>query len=123
MLLGLVMWVSNMMVDEAALAALPANHREYFETYPAWLNWLNTIAEWVGLAGAIGLLLRKAWSVPALLVSAVCLLLQFVGGFVATNGLALVGALYAVVIPAVVTAIGFACWWYADRAKKRGWLV
>lgn len=122
MLLGLVIWISNLMIDEAALAAMPVDQRTYVETYPGWLNWLNTLAEWTGLAGAIALLLRKAWAVPALLVSAVCLLMQFAGGLVATDGLALVGPVYVAVIPAIILSISTACWWYAHRAKKRGWI-
>lgn len=121
MLIGVALWFTGLSHDDAALASMTEGQQQFVENYPLWLRWVYGIAVFAGLLGAAGLLLRKGWAVPALLVSVVCVLVQFLGGL-ATNAVALAGVVSAVVIPIVVLAIGAAIWWYADKARKRGWM-
>jgi hypothetical protein len=85
---------------------------------PVWVSAAFAVAVWVGLLGAILLLMRQKFARAAFAVSLVAVLVQLAGIlFVmkpAPGGQP--AALYAVVV------IGAVLLWFADWAAKRGWL-
>ena len=62
MLFGVMAWVMDLMTDEAALAEFSEAQRQLYAARPQWLFVVYGVAIFSGLAGAIGLLLRKSWA-------------------------------------------------------------
>ena len=96
----------------------PAAERE--AGYAAMASWqwgVFAVAVWSGLIGAVGLLLRKRWAVLALIVSLIAAAFQY--GYEAV-----MGRLPADVMPMAVTIIvvGVALVFFANSARRRGWL-
>ena len=62
--MGCYMYVAQVTMSAADLAALPAQQRELWEAMPGWVTGAYAVAVWAGLAGAIGLLLRHRLARP-----------------------------------------------------------
>lgn len=123
MLIGVMSWVMDLMTDEAALAQMSEAQQQLYRARPSWIFVLYAIAIFGGLAGAIGLLMRKRWSVTALAVSLVAVVVQF--GYIlgAMDAIALLGFAAAAAFPIVIFLIGAALLWFASHAKKSGWFT
>jgi hypothetical protein len=80
------------------------------------------IATLGGLVGALGLLMKRAWCIPALLVSFIAVMIQF--GYITfgMDAIKLLGLAAATAFPAFIVAMGGVSLWYATRAKANGWL-
>lgn len=123
MCVGVMAFAMDLMMDETTLAALPEAQRTLYETRPSWLIAVYAVATLGGVAGAIGLLMKKAWAVPALLISLVAVIVQFGTVMLVMDAIALLGAAEALTFPAVIVIIGAASWWFGTVAKQRGWLA
>jgi xanthosine utilization system XapX-like protein len=88
---------------------------------PAWQMWVYAIAVWSGLLGAVGLLLRRRWAVPVLLVSLVGAAGTFLPFAIVpkVRELATEGDAIAAII---VNALCWTSFWFARHSKQRGWL-
>ena len=83
----------------------------------SWEWGVFAVAVWSGLIGAVGLLLRKPWATPALLLSLIAAAVQY--GYAAVQrGIA--GDKLA--IPISVLVVGFILVIIASRARRAGWL-
>jgi hypothetical protein len=122
MLFGVMAWTMDLMTDETALAQMGEGQRQIYAARPHWLFIVYAIAIFSGLAGAIGLLLRQGWCIPALAISLLAIIIQFGYTFLAMDVIRLLGAAAAVSFPIVIFAIGAALLWFAVRATRRGWI-
>lgn len=122
MAIGVMMYLLDVTMSPEQVAALPAAQRELNEARPMWVMASYALATWVGLAGALGLLMRKAWAVPLLLVSLVCVVVQFGAIVFVLGAVEKLGAATTLPLPIVIVVIGLASWRYALKAKARGWL-
>lgn len=122
MLFGLMALAMDAMMDDAALAALPEAQRALYLDRPQWLFVVYATAIFSGLAGAIGLLLRRAWSIPLLLLSIVAIVLQFGYTLFGMDAIGRLGAAAALPFPLLILGIGIALWAFALHARRRGWL-
>lgn len=115
---GCVMYVMQVGVDPAAL---PNDQRAVWDATPPWMVGAYATAVWVGLAGAVALLMRRRLAEPLLLVSLIAVAVQF-------SGLLLVPELRALMtsdmllLPFVILAVCFVIWSFARRARRNGWL-
>jgi magnesium-transporting ATPase (P-type) len=99
----------------------PLDQRVLAASRPMWMIAAYAIAVWVGLAGAVLLVLRRKLAEPLLLISLVATVATFlpyavvpaVRDNVSTNDIA--AAL-------VVTAICWTIYWFARHSRQRGWL-
>ena len=93
----------------------------YFNTMPAW-TWVAWIAGvGGGLLGALTLLLRRRWAVPAFVVSLLGLLAGWVYAFGLSNGAEVMGAylpMQMVIFVACVIQLAYA-WWLLRRSVLR----
>ncbi|WP_260482689.1 hypothetical protein [Sphingomicrobium flavum] len=48
---------------------MPAGAIEYYEGFPIWMDMAWAIAIWFAVAGALLLLVRKAWAAPVFLIA------------------------------------------------------
>ena len=118
MALGCVGYLASVLVDPATL---PLDQRNLMEARPLWMVCAYAIAVWVGLIGAVMLLMRKAIAEKLLLISLVGAVLTFapyaivpaVSNLVSTNDIA---------VAVVVILITWTIYWFSRRSRQRGWL-
>ena len=88
------------------------------DTVPTWVSGAFAVAVWVGVSGAILLLMRQRLARTAFALSLVAAIVQLAGVLFVAKPVSggQPAALYAAV------AIGLVLLWFADHAIKRGWL-
>jgi hypothetical protein len=95
---------------------------EYFYGIPSWAIAGWAIAVWFALAGSIGLLLRKCWSVWAFGISIVGMVLSTVHGFFLSEGLEIMGDSY-LYMTILVWIIAIGLFFYARAMSSKGVLT
>ncbi len=116
-----VVYVFHVSMSAEDMAKLPAIEQDVMYNSPVWVTAAYAVAVWAGLAGAIGLLLRRAWAQPLFILSLVGVVVQFGWLFSATEWLAVKGPSSAA-FPVVIAVIGAFLIWFAGHAQKRGWI-
>ena len=116
---GVAMYLSTVGLFGDPMAGLNEAERAAAASIPAWLTGAFAIGTFAGLIGSLGLLLRKAWALPVLVVSLVALLVMegwivFLSGMLEVAGLA---------VPITVSVGAVLLVWLASHARGRGWLV
>jgi len=74
--LGCIMYLMHVLADPNTL---PLDQRVALEAEPAWVTGANAIAVWVGLIGAILILMKRKLAEPVMLVSLVGVLVWLAG--------------------------------------------
>lgn len=119
--MGCYAYVTQVSMDPAALARLPAEQREIWAAMPGWAVGAYAVAVWAGLLGAIGLLLRRSWAKLAFAASLLGVIVQFGWTFLATPILDTMGA-SAAAFPLFILVVAALLLWFSGMAAKRGWL-
>ena len=88
---------------------------------PDWLFVPFAIATIGGTLGSLGLLLRKHWAQPVLLLSLLAIIVQFGAHYLLTPMWQMSGAGGAV-LPLCIGLIGLGLWLLARKASARGWI-
>jgi hypothetical protein len=91
------------------------------DAIPAWVSAAYAVAVWVGLSGALLLLMRHRLARIAFIVSLVAILVQFGGLYLASPGGA-PGGMSQAAFGAFVALAGVVLVWFAHHAAARGWL-
>src|SRR3546814_494972 len=86
---------------------------------PAWLYVFYGLATFGGVAGSIGLLLRRRWAVPVYLLALVALVLQVVASYAVTPAWSVSGAA-GLAFPVLLVAIAICLWLFSRRMAARG---
>ena len=120
-LMGVVSYITWVTTSPEALANMPEAERALMESAPAWATGVFAIAVFAGTLACVGLLLKKAWSVPMFLVSLVAIVVQFTHWLFMTAAIEVYG-METVVMPLLVTMVGVFLVWYSRSVKARGWL-
>ncbi len=120
-LIGVMTYVMQVTMSEAAIAALPEGQQAFIQNSPVWVTAAYAIATNAGALGCVLLLVRQSWAYLVLVVSFAGILVQnlygyFMGGAVEVYGAAGVG------LSVAVMAIGAFLIWYAKGATDKGWL-
>ncbi len=92
-----------------------------YDITPGWLYVVFAIAVVTGFIGSVGLLLKKKWSIPVLLVSLVAVVIQMAYFVFVSNSVELLG-MTSVIMPSVVILFALFLWYYSKRANVSGWL-
>ncbi len=117
-LMGVAAYLNQMTMD---LSALPEAQRFFYQSIPAWATAAFAIAVFAGVAGSIGLLLKKRWAIPVLVVSFVGAVVQMTHSLLLGNGLEVFGT-SALILPLITLAIGLALIGFAMLSKNRAWI-
>lgn len=120
--IGCYFYLVQVRMGPAELAALPQAQADAFAGMATWQWSVFAIAVWIGLAGALALLLRSRWATPLLAVSLVAAIIQYGYTFAATPILSTMPAMEAVPLPAAIIVIGAILVWLALAARRKGWL-
>ena len=119
-LFGVAMYLMQVGMVPSSAEMSPAE-RSLMESSPMWVTGLFAIAVFGGAAGTLGLLLRKRWARPLLLLSLAAVILQFGGWLLATDAIKVIGpSVFA--MPAVIVAVAILLAWLATVGVRRGWL-
>lgn len=118
MALGCVSYVMHVFADPSTM---PLDQRAAYAAEPAWITGAYAVAVWVGLAGAILLVLRRRLAEPALLLSLVATLV-WLAGLVLVRDLRENMSANDLLVAIVVTALTWTIYWFARHSRMRGWL-
>ena len=118
MALGCAVYVMHVTADPAAL---PLDQRAAYAAEPSWLTGLNAVAVWVGVIGAVLLVMKRRSAETVLLVSFIATVLWLEGMLLvptlrdalSTNDIA---------VAVIVTLITGTIYSFARHSRQRGWL-
>ena len=116
--LGCVAYVMHVLTDPATL---PLEKRTAFEALPAWVVGAQAVAVWVGLAGAVLLVMKRKVAEPLLLVSLIAVLVWLAGLLLATEVRENMSA-NDLLVAIVVVALTWTIFWFARHSRQREWL-
>jgi hypothetical protein len=116
--IGVFMYLSSVGLFGDPMTGLSEAERAAASSIPAWITGAFAIGTFAGLIGSLGLLLRKSWAQPVLVVSLIGLLvlegwIVFFSGALEAFGLT---------FPILVSAGAVLLAWLASHARGRGWL-
>ena len=120
-LLGVAAFVMQISMTPEMIAELPEAQQALLESMPQWVLIAFAIAVFGGVLGALGLVLRKVWSLLFLWLSLFAVLAQQSYTFLMSDTLQVMGV-QAAVMPALVTIIAVALVMIARNANTRHWL-
>ena len=115
---GAYLFANSLQIDPASL---PLDQRAIFEATPQWMTIAWAVAIGSGLLGAIGLLLRRRFAEPLLLISLIAVVVQFSGLFLVKQLRELTPEDH-LVLPILILLFAYAFWQTAKLARRRGWL-
>ena len=118
MALGCAIYVMHVTADPAAL---PLDQRAAYAAEPAWVTALNAVAVWVGLIGAVLLVLKRRLAEALLLVSFLATLL-WLAGLLLVPALRNALSTNDVAVAVIVTLIIGTIWSFGRHSRQRGWL-
>jgi hypothetical protein len=116
--LGCISYLVHVLANPAAM---PLDQRAAYEAEPVWVTGAYAVAVWVGLAGAIFLLLKKKIAEWLLLVSLVAVLV-WLAGLVLVSPLRESMSANDLIVAMIVAALTWTIYWFARHSRQRGWL-
>ena len=116
--LGCAIYVMHVTADPAAL---PLDQRAAYAAEPAWVTALNAVAVWVGLIGAVLLVMKRRLAETLLLVSFIATLL-WLAGLLLVPALRNALSTNDVAVAVIVTLIIGTIWSFGRHSRQRGWL-
>ena len=116
--LGCVAYLSHVLADPNALTL---DERAAYLAEPAWVTGAYALAVWVGLAGAILLVMKRKLAEPVLGVSLVAVLVWLAGLLVVAP---LRNSMSAndLIVALAITAVTWTIFWFARHSRQREWL-
>jgi len=120
-LAGCVAYLSDVMMSPEDLAKMTMAQQAAYAARPAWSVAATAIAVWGGAAGCVGLIMRRSWAAPALVVSLVALVAQDASFFIISKTAPIDTA--ALALQGCVLLIGVGLVLLSRRAAARGWIA
>ena len=116
--LGCIIYLMHVFTDPATL---PLDQRTAYEAEPAWVTGANAVAVWVGLIGAILVVMRRKAGEWLLLISLVAVLV-WLAGLILVTPLRENMSANDLLVAIVVTVLTWTVYWFARHSRQRGWL-
>ena len=120
-LLGIMAFVSQMLMTPEMLAQMPTAEQELYQSTPMWVTVAFAIAVFTGTIGSLVLLMKKALSLKILMISLVAVFAQMFYLFVLANAFAVYG-ISGSIMPAMIIVVAIALVRWAKCLKARGLL-
>jgi hypothetical protein len=102
-------------------ASLPADQRQLAALLPWWHTAGYALGVWAGLAGSIGLLLRRRWAEPLLGLSVAGVAI-WISAFFLVREIRETASTDVLSIPVVVLVLTWTIFWFARHSRQRTWL-
>ena len=118
-LLGASAYLMDVTMSPEAVAKLGAAERAMYASRPAWFVVAYASAVWFGVAGSVGLLLRKRWAAPLFLLSLLGLIAQDLALFSRPEVRA---DLTVILLQGLVFVIAVSLLLLARKGGREGWL-
>jgi putative Mn2+ efflux pump MntP len=115
---GAFLFANSLTLDPATL---PLDQRAIYDATPQWMTIAWAVAIGTGLIGAVGLILRRRFAEPALLLSVIAVAVQFSGLFLVKQLRELTPEDH-LIVPVVILVLAYAIWQSAKMARRRDWL-
>ncbi len=119
-LAGIANFTYQVFFTDSMVALMSPEQKELILSNPTWMKIVFGVATILGLAGSIGLLMRKKWAITALLVSFIAVVIQMGYSSFATDALKVMDQ--SPVFPAMIVIFSAILWWYSKRSDARGFL-
>ena len=119
-LMGCAMFGIEMFAQEAAMESMTAEQKAWARSIPGWIYVVYALAVSTGVAGSVGLFLRKGWTIALFAVCLVAVIVQMIYAMVIAGGLQVMGPSGAV-MPSVVIVFAAAFLWFSWFARSRSW--
>jgi len=107
---------------ESYMGAFTPEQLDYFYAFPVWMTVFWALAVWSAVAGSIGLLLRKRWTVCAFGISVVSMVMTTIYNFGLSNGAEIMGST-GVIFSVIIWVLSLLLLWYAWWMSRRGVLA
>lgn len=118
-LLGCAFFGMEMFAQEAVMASMAEDQKEWARTIPGWIYFVYGLAVTTGVLGSLGLFLRKNWSVALFAISLAAVLVQMGYTMIIGGGLQVMGP-SGLVMPLVVIVFSGALLWFSWFSSRQG---
>lgn len=120
-LFGVAMYLMHVGILPNDTSQMSEAEQSLMASSPTFVTALFAIGVFAGAIGALGLVMRRRWARPVLIVSLVAVVLQFGSWLLLTDAIAVVGPT-VFVMPLIIVLVALALVWLAGMAGQRGWL-
>jgi len=119
-LLGCAFLGVELFAQEAAMESMTADQKVWARSIPGWIYFVYGLAVSTGVAGSIGLFMRKGWTIAMFAICLVAVIVQMGYTMIIGGGLQVMGPSEAV-MPSLVIVIAAALLWFSWFARSRNW--
>ena len=120
-LLGCAFFGMELFAPEAMMESMTEPQRQWARSIPGWIYFIYGLAVSTGVAGSVGLLLRKGWTIPLFTICLAAVIVQMVYTMLIAGGLQAMGPA-GLIMPALVIGIAALLLWFSWFARSRGWI-
>ena len=121
-LMGCAFLSMEIFAQEAMMKSMTEDQKAWARSIPRWIYFVYAVAVSTGVAGSIGLFLRKDWTITLFAICLVAVLVQMGYTMVIAGGLRVMGPSGAV-MPSVVVVIAVALLGFSWFASSRNWFA
>jgi hypothetical protein len=119
-LLGCVFFGVEMFAQEAAMESMTDAQKEWARSIPGWIYLVYGLGVSTGVAGSIGLFMRKGWTIAMFAICLVAVIVQMGYTMIIGGGIRVMGP-SGLVMPSLVIVIAAALLWFSWFARGRSW--
>ena len=120
-LIGVMNFFGQTFMSDETMASLPQEQQDLFQAVPSWMTIVFAIAVFSGTLASVGLLIKKAWAVPAFLTSLLFIAVQVSYNLFAVDIGAILGT-SAIFVTLSILIVGAFLYYYSKLSEKKGWL-
>jgi len=117
--MGAFDYLATQLKLEFYMAQFTQEQLDYFYGIPAWAISGWAIAVWFSLAGSVGLLLRKSWSMWAFGIAIAGMLVSTINSYLLSDGLEMMGT-GGLIFSVVIWIIAIGLFLYARAMSAKG---
>ena len=121
-LMGCASFGIEMFAQEAAMESMTEVQKEWARSIPSWIYVVYFLSVTTGVAGCVGLFLRKGWTIAMFAICLVAVVVQMVYTMLIGGGLQAMGP-SGLVMPALVIGFAAALLGFSWFARSRGWFA
>jgi len=117
-LMGCAIFAIEMFAQEAAMESMTQAQKEWARSIPRWIYLVYGVAVSTGVAGSIGLFMRKSWTITMFAICFAAVSVQMVYTMLIGGGLQVMGP-SGLVMPSMVIGIAASLLWFSWFARRR----